>query len=97
MIQKRWFHATTKKCWKQIKKDGFLKVDEDGELFLARNLDELIRMIYLPLIQDLRKCELVLSVRYTPNGIDDDYDPKWWEMIVTKPIPIENVVLLKYL
>jgi hypothetical protein len=91
MIQKRWFHATTKENWEKIKKEGL-----QSGTFLARNLEELIRMIYLPLIGDLRKCELILSVRYTPND-DDKFDPKSWEMIAMRRIDKDNLKLLKYL
>ena len=99
ITQKRWFHATTKQGLKFILKEGILwGIDDDKRhTFLARNYDELIRMISLPYFTDLRKCEVVLSVRYIPNGLDDDYNPKWWEMIVTKPIPISNVQVYKYL
>jgi len=87
-IQKRWFHATTKENWEKIKKDGL----RNGS-FLARNLNELIRMINLPLFTDLRKCELVLSVKHEPK----EYNPKEWELITDKKIPLENIKVLKYL
>ncbi len=98
-IQKRWFHATTKEAWKKIKEEGLLWgiTDRERQTFLARNLGELIRMINLPFIQDLRKCQIILSVEYVPNGRDDDYNPKSWELIVNKPIPTSNVRLLKKL
>lgn len=102
MIQKRWFHATTKECWKKIRTDGILLGPPSHECnrphtFLARNLDELYRMIYLPIFTDLRKCELILSVRYVPNGIHDDYNPKCWEMITTAAIPLCDLKVLKYI
>ncbi len=96
-IQRRWFHGTTKEAWKKIKKEG-LKPNEYGELFLAGNQNELIKIVYKPAFwHDLKKCEVLLSVKYTPNGINDDYDPKNWEMIVNKPIPINNVRVLRKL
>lgn len=90
-IQKRWFHATTKNNWIKIKKEGLL-----GGTYLARNLEELMRIINLPLIEDLRKCELILSVRHLPSDIDE-YKPTTWEMVVKEPIPISNIRFLRYL
>ena len=91
MIQKRWFHATTKENWEKIKKDGLRR-----GTFLARNLEELVRMINLPLIGDLEKCELVLSVKHIPSNLDE-YNPKSWEMVVRKSIVAENIRFLRYL
>lgn len=97
-VQKKWYHATTKEAWKQIKRECVLwGIDDPRQTFLARNLDELIRMINLPLMGDLRKCELILTVKYEPNGIDDNYNTKSWEMVVNKPISIDNVKLLRFL
>jgi hypothetical protein len=96
-MQKRWFHGTTIECWKKIQQDGFLKPNEDKELFLARNRDELERMINLPIFTDLRKSQLILSVRYTPDNINDDYNPKNWEMIVRKSIPLSYIKVLTHL
>lgn len=94
-LQKKWFHATTKQCWKEIQRSGILWGGKD--IFLARNLDELIRMVHLPLIGDLQKCELIVTVRYIPNGITDNYDAKSWEMIVKKSIRGDDVKFLRYL
>lgn len=80
-VQKHWWHATTRENWKKIKKEGLRK-----GTFLARNHEELIRMINLPLIGDLRKCELILSVLYTQKEKDEG-----WELIISEPIPAENV------
>lgn len=100
-IQRKWFHATTIENYKKIQKEGVLfgknDIDETRRTFLARNLAELIRMINLSFFRDLAKCELILTVKYTPNRTDDDYNPKYWEMIVYKPIPISDVKVLKYL
>ena len=86
--QKRWFHATTKANWKKIKKEGL----RNGT-FLARNLNELKRMINLPLIGDLQKCELILSVRYKP----DEYNAKDWELVIENTIDANNIRLLEYI
>ena len=104
-VQKRWYHATTKKAWKKIKKEGVLWGLEGWGMsrhtFLARNWRDLVRMCdskkYQPWNRDMFNNELHLSVRYTPNGTADDYDSKSWEMIVKKPISTENVRLLKYI
>ena len=102
-LQKRWFHATTKKGWKEIQEEGVLwgaAYRGERETYLARNIEELINFISGPVsnvVGDLRKCQLVLSVKYTPNGVDDDFNPKSWEMVVKKPITLDKVRLIRYL
>lgn len=98
MKQKKWYHATNKKALRNIKKSGVLWGGND--IFLARNAKELESMVLDSnrWNADMHKNnEVILSVRYVPNNIDDDYDPCSWEMRVTKPISIDNVRLLKYL
>ena len=101
MIQKRWFHATTKENWKKIQKEKMLwGIDRNQRhTFLARSLKELISMVtdnhYWN--SDMHNNELVLSVKYTPNNINDDYNVKSWEMVVKKPITLDNIQLLKYI
>lgn len=109
-IQKRWFHATTKENWEKIKQEKILwgiseTTDLDNPIdkratFLARELKTLISMVTDKTRHwngDMLHNELILSVRYLPNNINDDYDPSNWEMIVKKPIPLSNVKVLKYL
>lgn len=98
MIQKKWFHGTTRENWEKIKQSGFL--NGGSENFLARNLAELERYIYSPAAWgDMRKIRggLILTVKYKPNNVDDDYKPTWWEMIVRKSIPVSDLKVLKYL
>lgn len=100
-IQKHWFHATTKKTLEKIKQSGVL-FGNDNCLFLARNLEELVLMIKhgragIGWNADIAHKELVLKVKYIPNNINDDYDPKNWEMIVKKPIPLSNIRFLRYI
>lgn len=102
MIQKKWFHGTTLEALKKIKKEGLLwGLDcNKRETYLARNLKELESYIFSPLAwKDMKKIRngVILAVKYLPNGVDDDYNPKWWEMIVKNPIPLSDIKVLKYL
>ena len=99
-IQKRWFHGTTKENWKKIKKEGL-----KSGTFLARNLEDLWFFFThsFPSNSDMfMKCEVILSVKYTPNVIDDDYYKEGasrykWELVVEKPIPADNIRPLFYI
>lgn len=97
-IQKTWFHVTTKQEWKTYKSIGFLW-NPWGKVFVARNLEELLHMsskeCQNPINADIQDAEMVLGVKYIPNGFDDE--DKGWELIIKKPIPIQNIKILKYL
>lgn len=99
-VQKRWFHATTKENWGKIKKEGILWGIDTWErrTFLAANLKQLIWFMthIFPCNTDMQNFDLILSVRYIPNNIDDIWQ-NHWELVVKKPIPLENVRLLRYI
>lgn len=89
-LQKKWYHGTSLENWKKIKKEGVLW-GKDGVFnrrctFLAKDLKQLEHWTSLPMFNEWRGFDLILTVKYTPNNIDDDYNPKWWEMIVKKII-----------
>ncbi len=102
--QKRWSHATTKETWKRIQEEGVLwGVDDPGysrHTYLAKDVKQLVVMatdkkrIWN---KDMHHYEVLLRVKYVPNGVDDDYDPKSWEMVVKRPISLENVSFVRYL
>lgn len=93
MIQKKWFHATTLEALPSILSLGLIP-NEDNELYLARNYDELIRFINLPVFKDLRKCKVVLSVKYVPSISNPD---KYWELVANESISPDNLKVHKYL
>jgi hypothetical protein len=96
-IQKRWFHATTKENWRKMKEEGFLWGMSDEydsrRTYLARQKEDIKgRGLWnFTLAGVKQRCEILLSVKYLPTGVDDDYNPKSWELIVFKPIPIKNI------
>lgn len=88
IIQKRWFHGTTKENYKKIKKSGL-----KSGTFLARNLEDLWFFFThsFPTNGDMHmRYELILSVRY-------ESDEKNWEIITNKEIPIENIKVQFYI
>ncbi len=107
MIQKHWYHATTREAWKKIKEDGVLwGVSWGGvrQTFLAREKEDILgRVAWLssPFGMTragvIHRSHLLLRVKYIPDGRNDDYDPKSWELVVKIPILKENVRVAGYL
>ena len=102
ITQKKWFHGTTKETYKKIKKEGVLWGVVNGEprhTFLAANLNQLIDMITdknRPWNGDMHHFDVIFSVKYETNGIDDEWC-NGWELVVKRPISIKNIKVAKYL
>ena len=97
-IQKTWFHITTRNILRKIMSNGYMFGAED--LYVGRNKEELLNFLYHGLLGEVRKDNsglVMVGVRYTPNGIDDDHNPKSFEMRIFKKIPIEDIKVLKYI
>jgi hypothetical protein len=98
-LQKRWYHATTLVNWKKIKKDGVLWGRPKGEprhTYLAHDKLDILGRTSTRFSLAGVLCEVLLSVKYTPDSLSDDYAPKSWELIVRRPIPIQDVKVLRY-
>lgn len=109
-IQKKWYHITTKENLKKIRSSGFLASQKRYflnskyicETYLSASIEHLEKSLTaFNFFKDTAaKGDVILTVLYTPNGIDDAVatcSKSKAELTVFKPIPVENIKVLKYL
>lgn len=82
-----YYHGTSKENWKRIQDEGILYGVRDG----------VSRCTYLtPMKEEARHYgDVLLEIKYKPNGIDDNYCDGCWQFRVYTPILLKDINLVK--
>lgn len=82
-----YYHGTSKENWKRIQEEGILYGVRDAPS----------RCTYLTPMKDeaRRYGDVLLEVKYKPNGIDDNYYDGCWQFRVYTPILLKDINLVK--